>query len=404
MIQPVAVTWKGPFAVSANSQFNMDFVSAKIIRGGSSKGVYLEREDLPPAGPQRDAVILKIFGSPDARQIDGLGGADKLTSKVGVMGPPTRDDCDIDFLFGQVNQALPKIDWTSNCGNLSSGAAYYAALKGMGRPDGDALEVRIHQVNLGRRLIARVPLRGGAPDVTGDYAIGGVPGTSARLDLDFVDFAGAVFGKGVLPTGNPIDRVDVDGLGPLDMSLIDMANFHIFVRAEDVGLAPDLPVAALQADEALVQRLENTRAAACRKIGFGDGQDLSELMKISVNPLLYVVAPPRDYTQSDGATVSAEAYDLFSRSFARFEFSKAYPASGSIATTVATGIPGTVSNSCVDPSIVAGDAFTVRTGHPSGILAADAALDRAEASVAYARIGRTARLLMDGKAFFRHEH
>lgn len=387
----------------ANSQFNMDFVSAKIIRGGSSKGVYLEREELPPAGAERDAVILKIFGSPDARQIDGLGGADKLTSKVAVMGASTRDDCDIDFLFGQVNQQLPRIDWTANCGNLSSGAAYYAALKGLGRPDGEALEVRIHQVNLGRRLLARVPLLDGAPSVTGDYSIGGVPGTSARLDLDFADFAGAVFGKGVLPSGNPTDRVDVEGLGPLDMSLIDMANFHVFVRAEDVGLSPDLPVAALQADGELVQRLENVRAAACRRVGFGDGEDLSKLMRISVNPLLYVVAAPRDYIQSNGSHVPAGDYDLFSRSFARFEFSKAYPASGSIATTVASGIPGTVPNACVEPGIVAGETFTIRTGHPSGILSADAALDRAETSVTYARIGRTARLLMDGRAFFRRE-
>ena len=389
--------------MSANSHFNMDFVSARIIRGGSSKGIYLMREELPPPGAERDAVILKIFGSPDARQIDGLGGGDKLTSKVGVMGPSTREDCDIDFLFGQVNQHLPKIDWTSNCGNLSSGAAYYAALSGMGRQDADALEVRVHQVNLGRRLLARMPMSGGAPCVSGDYAIGGVPGTSARLDLDFADFAGAVFGGGVLPTGNPTDRVEVEGLGPLNMSLIDMANFHIFVRAEDVGLSPDLPIAALQSDSDLVRRLEDVRIAACRRIGFGGDQDLAELMKISVNPLLYVVAAPRDYVMSDGRAVSAGEYDLFSRSLARFEFSKAYPASGSIATTVASGIPGTVPNLCVDHGFAAPGGFTIRTGHPSGILSADAALDRAGTGVNYARIGRTARLLMEGKAFFRRE-
>lgn len=379
----------------------MHHVNAMIIRGGSSKGVYLDVGDLPPPGAERDEVILRIFGSPDARQIDGLGGADKLTSKVGVMGPPTRGDCDIDFLFGQVNQTLPRIDWSSNCGNLSSGAAYYAALKGMGRVAGDMLEVRIHQVNLGRRLLARVPIRDGAPEIEGDYAIGGVPGTSARLDLDFVDFAGAVFGKGPLPTGNPVDRVDVDGIGPLDMSLVDMANFHVFVRAEDVGLPVGKSVGELQSDNSLVRKLENVRMAACRLVGFGDGQDLAEQLKISVNPLLYAVAPPLEYMQSNGDMIRPSEYDLFSRSFARYEFSKAYPASGSIGTTVAVGLPGTVANRSVDPELFAREAFTIRTGHPSGIVDVDVSLNQAKVAVNYARIGRTARLLMDGKAYYR---
>ena len=138
----------------------MNVIQCTILRGGSSKGIYIERDQLPPPGVERDRQILDLFGSPDVRQIDGLGGADKLTSKVAVMGAPTRADCDIDYLFGQVGTVIPRIDWTSNCGNLSAGAALYAVHKPYVPRDGDAAQVAIHQVNTGRRLLASVPLQG----------------------------------------------------------------------------------------------------------------------------------------------------------------------------------------------------------------------------------------------------
>jgi hypothetical protein len=187
----------------------MTTVPAKIIRGGSSKGIYLDVRDLPVPGPERDALILKVFGSPDQRQIDGLGGADKLTSKVAVMGPPTRDDCHVDYHFGQVNTQLPRVDWAANCGNLSAGAALWGALTGMCEIEGDVARVNVHQVNTGRRLVTTVPLSGGFPAVEGDFRIGGVPGTGPRIDVDFGDFAGSALGGHVLPTGNPVDRYDV---------------------------------------------------------------------------------------------------------------------------------------------------------------------------------------------------
>ena len=388
--------------MAKSTAFNMQCLDTMIIRGGSSKGVYLDVRDLPPAGPARDAVILKIFGSPDKRQIDVLGGADKLTSKVCVMGPPSRDDCDVDYLFGQVNQTLPKIEWTSNCGNLSSWAAYYGALKGYGQMSANGtMRVRVHQVNLGRRILADVPMRDDAPEVEGDFAIGGVPGTAARINLDFGDFAGAVVKRGLLPTGNPTDLIDVPGLGQTQMSIVDMANLHVFVRASDVGLDTSQSIFDLQADTALVQRLEHVRAAACQHIGFGAGHDMDELMRISVNPLLFVVAPPRAYTTNTGDAVAADDHDLFARSMARYEFSKAYPGSGSVGTAVAAGLPGTLAHEATRPSAIATRAFTLRVGHPGGTLSVDAAVNPQDHAVAYARLGRTARLLMDGRAYYR---
>src|SRR5258708_13480825 len=173
--------------------------------------MYTERDALPPPGKERDRQILDLFGSPDVRQIDGLGGADKLTSKVAVMGKPARADCDIDYLFGQVGTVIPRVDWTSNCGNLSAGAALYAVHKRYVPLDGESVNVAIHQVNTGRRLRAIVPLLDGKPALKGDFAIGGGPGTGPPIDLDFGDFGGVAMKKGVRPPGNPADPLALPG-------------------------------------------------------------------------------------------------------------------------------------------------------------------------------------------------
>lgn len=383
--------------------FNMRAVPARIIRGGSSKGIYLQRETLPPEGTGRDALILRIFGSPDRRQIDGLGGADKLTSKVAVMGPPTRPDCDIDYHFGQVNTELPRVDWRANCGNLSAGAALYGALIGAGRNEGERMVVNIHQVNTGRRLVAHVPMFGGLPAVEGDFAIGGVPGTGARVDVDFGDFAGSALGGAVLPTGNPVDRIEVPGIGPLEVSIVDTANFLIFVRAADIGMDTAASIYDMQADTALVARLEAVRKAVSAHVGFITGPHADEELRVSTNPLIFAVAPPRDYRATNAIDLRAADYDLFSRSLARFEFSKAYPGSGAAGTAVAAGIPGSLVHEAAGDIGQARGIYDLRVGHPGGVLqvAAEVASGAGGLTVRKALIGRTARLLMDGTAYIR---
>ena len=382
--------------------FNMEGIATRIIRGGSSKGIYLNRADLPPAGQERDAVVLKVFGSPDRRQIDGLGGADKLTSKVCIMGPPTRNDCDIDYLFGQVTTELPRVDWRANCGNLSAGAALFGALAAAGRIEGSRMEVAIHQVNTGRRLITHVPMQDGFPAVEGDFAIGGVPGTGARIDVDFGDFAGSALGGSVLPTGNPMDRLEIPGIGSLDVSVIDMANFLIFVRAADIGMDTSQSIFDMQADTALVARLEAVRKAVSAHIGFISGPDADQELRISTNPLIFAVAPPCDYVGNNGVAVTAAQHDLFSRSLARYEFSKAYPGSGAAGTAVAAGIPGTLVSEASNDLTTAGGTYDLRVGHPGGVLKVSAEVTaQDEIRVKKALIGRTARLLMDGTAYYR---
>lgn len=374
-----------------------------IIRGGTSKGVYIERDELPPPGAERDRLILQLYGSPDKRQIDGLGGADKLTSKTAIMGPPTRPDCDVDYHFGQVNILLPRIDWTSNCGNLSSGAAIYAVHKGYVRPAEPFSSVAIHVVNTGSRLLARVPVVDGEPSTEGDFKIGGVPGTGAKIELDFQDFAGCILKRGLLPTGSVRDVFEVPGLGRLELSIVDIGNLCTFVRAADVGLDHAKGIEEVQADRSVLERLEAIRAVVALELGLATREKLEETMRVKLNPMLFVVGTPRAYTALNGETIEAEASDLFARGFNRWAFSKAYPTTGSIGTSVACVLPGTIPSELVrggpPPE---GEARQVRIGHPGGTMTIEAAVSKEGGlRVTRAVVGRTARLLMEGTAFVR---
>lgn len=375
-----------------------------IVRGGTSKGVYVERDVLPPEGSERDRVILSLFGSPDKRQIDGLGGADKLTSKVAVMGPPTRPDCDFDYNFGQVMIDLPLIDWNSNCGNLTAGAAIYGVYKGYVKSDADSVQVAVHQVNTGRRLLATVPLKGGMPATEGDFAIGGVPGVGARIDINFADFAGCTLNRGILPTGNPVDEFDVPGLGRIQASVVDMANFHIFVRAADLGMDHEQDIITLQADDKVVSRLEAIRAVVAAEMDYIKGPDAPEQLRLKMNPLLFVVGAPRTYQTLNDETIDGESYDLFARSITRGLFSKAYPGSGSIGTGICAGLEGTITaEMAAGGPRKAGKNYTLRVGQPSGTLEVYCRLKEEQGglTVEEATVARTARVLMDGVALVR---
>lgn len=389
--------------MALNFENNMKSIDAMIIRGGSSKGVYLDIDDLPPAGLERDKAVLSVFGSPDQRQIDGLGGADKLTSKVALMGRPTRPDCDIDYLFGQVNIVMPRIDWKSNCGNISAGAALYAALKGVGHVTDNIAEIHVHQANTGRRLRCLVPMKDGAPETVGDFSIGGVPGTGARIEVDFFDFCGSALGGDVLPTGNPVDRFDIPGVGMLDVSVVDMANLHVFVRASDIGLDPTRSIYDLQEDRELVARLESVRKVVARELNFITGENADEELKVSMNPLIYAVAPPVAYMATNDNPVSVESQDITSRSLARFAFSKAYPGSGSAGTAVACGIKGTLAEEAYKGDHNKSGAYSVRIGHPGGVLevVAETSTKDGKFSVLRAQLGRTARLIMKGRSYIK---
>src|SRR3974390_2049538 len=233
-----------------------------IMRGGTSKAVFLKENDLPTDPLQRKQTILTIFGSPDRRQIDGLGGADPLTSKLAIIGPPPSDPraagTHLTYTFGQVEIDTPEIDFLSLCGNISSAVGAFAVYEGLVEAIEPITTVRAYNTNLNRVLNIEVPVKGSRPLERGDFAVPGVPGTGARILVDFADTAGSACGA-LLPTGNSVDRLDIPGFGTIEASLVDIGNAHVFIRARDVGLVGTETAAEIDAKNNLRNVLERIR-------------------------------------------------------------------------------------------------------------------------------------------------
>jgi methylitaconate Delta-isomerase len=229
-----------------------------IMRAGTSKGIFIKEENLPKDQKERDELILKVFGSPDVRQIDGLGGADPLTSKLAIIGPATRADADVDYTFAQVSYVAPKIDYSGNCGNISAGVGPFAVDQGLVKVEEPYTTVRVHNTNTGKILVERVEVENGKAKVTGDYSIAGVPGTGSEITIDFSDTAGSSTGK-LLPTGNAIDKIDVTGYGEIEVSLVDAANPVVFLRAKDLNLTGIETPSQIDENKKLLATLEEIR-------------------------------------------------------------------------------------------------------------------------------------------------
>ena len=236
-----------------------------IMRAGTSKGIFLKENDLPAPGPERDAMILQIFGSPDKRQINGLAGADPLTSKLAVIGPSKQPGCDVDYTFAQVSITDAVVDWNGNCGNISSGVAPFAIDESIVKCHEGLNEVTIWQVNTQKVMKSYVLVEDGKAKVTGDVAIAGVPGTGALIQMDMSGTAGAATGK-LLPTGNPVDVIETSR-GPIEASIVDCANPVIFVRAESVGMKGTEDQVEIDGNKELLKYLEEIRGIACVKCG-----------------------------------------------------------------------------------------------------------------------------------------
>ena len=332
------------------------------------------------------------------RQIDGLGGADPLTSKLAIIGPPTRPDADVDYTFGQVSITEPFVDYAGNCGNISAAVGPYAIDEGLV----DAIEpittVRIHQTNTDCILIAQVPVKNGKAAVEGDYHIAGVPGTGGQIALDFSDTAGAVTGK-LLPTGNPVDRLDIPGLGPIDVSIVDAGTPCIFVRAQDMGLAGVETPGEIDADRDLNERIERTRGTAAAKVGIVESWE-DAAKKSPYLPFFALVSPPSDYVAfTTGQTVQAADVDFVARLLFMLRMHKAYPVTGTVCTGAAAKIPGTLVYEVARPA--SRQQTVTRIGHPAGVIVVDAQVRETGEGpqLVRAALGRTARRLMEGYAF-----
>lgn len=382
-------------------------IRAWIIRGGTSKGVYLKEADLPRDPLSRDRTILGIFGSPDRRQIDGLGGADPLTSKCCIIGPPPKDKphaagCDLSYTFGQVELNEAHVDYHSLCGNLTSGVAAFAIWENMVQPTDPITHVKIYNTNLDAVLLAEVPTRDGKPCETGEFTMPGVPGTGAKIVLDLAATGGSSAGAsvgGLLPTGNAIDVLDVPGFGPIEASLVDCGNAHVFVRARDVGIKGTETAAEIDANTELRKLLERIRSQAAFRMGMVDDPD-NATRDTPATPILGMIAPPADYHNVLGnRRVKAEECDFICRLMFMQQMHKTYAGTSTVCTGVASKLPGTIVYEAARPECQ--DRLATFFGHPAGVIETEAKVElRGNTWTATrATVARTSRRIMEGYVY-----
>lgn len=376
----------------------MNAYHCSIVRGGTSKGIFLMENELPPPGPARDRLLCAIFGSPDVREIDGLGGADTLTSKAAIIGPPSRPDADVNYTFGQVSIAREFVDYGGNCGNISAAVGPFAIDKGLVRPVEPVTPVRIHMTNTGKILTAYVPVKGGKARVEGDFAIDGVPGTGAKIVLDWSQAVGGSTGK-LLPTGKPKDVIRVCGKDSA-VSVVDAGNIVIFIRAEELGLSGTESAAEIDADERRMAEIERIRGQVCVEIGLVDSWE-EAAYKTPYQPFFAIVSPPAPYSCPNGGSVAAGDIDFVSRLLFMLKMHKAYPITGTIATGAAARVAGSVVWELLSEDARQREA--VRIGHPSGVIPVTAVARGEGEAVTFVRLEalRTARLILDGQVYVR---
>ena len=378
-------------------------IRATYMRGGTSKGTFFSVADLPERarepGSARDRLLLRVVGSPDpyGKQIDGMGGATSSTSKVVLLTRSTRPDHDVDYLFGQVSIDQPFVDWSGNCGNLSAAVGPFAIRSGL--IDGSRLvrdgiaSVRIWQQNIGKTIVAHVPVAGGEVVETGDFELDGVTFPAAEVQLEFLDPAAEEDGTGgaMFPTGRAIDMLDVPGIGAFEATMINAGIPTIFLDATALGYTGTELQEAINGDPAALSRFETIRAHGALRMGLI--KEIGEAARRQHTPKVAFVAPRTGYVTSSGKQVSPADVDVLVRALSMGNLHHAMMGTAAVAIATAAAIPGTIVSRAAG-----GPRSVVRFGHPSGTLrvGAEARLAGSEWVVAKAIMSRSARILMDG--------
>jgi 2-methylaconitate isomerase len=379
-------------------------IPATYMRGGTSKGVFFRLQDLPEAaqapGAARDALLLRVIGSPDpyGKQIDGMGGATSSTSKTVIVSKSSKPDHDVDYLFGQVSIDSAFVDWSGNCGNLSAAVGPFAISNGLvdaGRIPKDGIAtVRIWQANIGKTIIAHVPITNGAVQETGDFELDGVTFPAAEVQLEFMDPAADEEGAGgaMFPTGNLVDDLEVPDIGTLKATMINAGIPTIFVNAEAIGYTGTELQDAINGDAKALAMFETIRAHGAVRMGLL--RHIDEAAKRQHTPKVAFVAQPADYIASSGKKVAANGVDLLVRAMSMGKLHHAMMGTAAVAIGTAAAIPGTLVNLAAG----GGARNAVRFGHPSGTLrvGAEAAQVNGEWRVTKAIMSRSARVLMEG--------
>ncbi|MBP1125607.1 MULTISPECIES: 2-methylaconitate cis-trans isomerase PrpF [Pseudomonas] len=379
-------------------------IPATYMRGGTSKGVFFSLQDLPVAaqvpGAARDALLLRVIGSPDPydKQIDGMGGATSSTSKTVILSRSSRAEHDVDYLFGQVAIDKPFVDWSGNCGNLSAAVGAFAISAGLVDaariPHNGVAVVRVWQANIGKTIIAHVPITDGAVQETGDFELDGVTFPAAEVQLEFIDPAAEEEGGGgaMFPTGNLVDELQVPGVGTFKATLINAGIPTIFIDAADLGYTGTELQGAINGDPKALAMFETVRAHGALRMGLIS--HLDEAAQRQHTPKVAFVATPADYVASSGKSIKAADVDLLVRALSMGKLHHAMMGTAAVAIGTAAAIPGTLVN------LAAGgvERSAVRFGHPSGILrvGAEASQVNGEWVVKKAIMSRSARVLMEG--------
>lgn len=369
-----------------------------LQRGGTSRGLYFREHDLPNPGPRRDRLLQRLMGSPDVVQIDGLGGSRPITSKVGIVSRSQRHDADIDYTFAQVEITRDLVIYTANCGNISSGVGPFAVDEGLVTVVEGHTTVRIYNTNTRAVIVAEVPVLNGKAKVTGNFAVPGVPGTGAEIAMNWVGTVGARTGK-LLPTGNPVDEIELEKGGKVRATLCDAANPCVWVLASDFGLTGSELVDEVDANQGLIEVAREVRGKAAVLFGFlGDWREVDN--KAPAVPMIGFVAPPADYKTLNGAAVSAGDMDLRVRLLFMNRLHESIAGTGSICLAAASRVKDSVVSSVACNRT----ADVLLIGHPSGVTPAKVrAKETKEAPfVAFDLLGfsRTSRRLMDCTAYY----
>ena len=375
-------------------------IPASYIRGGTSKGVFFILQDLPEsaqvAGAVRDALLLRVIGSPDpyGKQTDGMGGATSSTSKTVILSKSKQPDHDVDYLFGQVSIDQPFVDWSGNCGNLTAAVGSFAISNGLVYsdriPDNGIATVRIWQANIKKTIIARIPMTNGEAQETGDFELDGVTFPAAEVKIEFIDPAD---GDGeMFPTGNLVDELEVEGVGILKATMINAGIPTIFLNAEDINYTGTELQEAINSDDKALAMFETIRAHGALRMGLIDS--IEQAAGRQHTPKVAFVAKPLDYVASSGKQVASADIDLNVRALSMGKLHHAMMGTAAVAIATAAAIPGTLVNLAAG----GGERQSVRFGHPSGTLrvGAEASQHDGDWVVKKVIMSRSARVLMEG--------
>lgn len=379
----------------------MKKIECSIYRGGTSKGVFLLKKDLDSLGYDQDEVLLRIMGSPDVRQIDGLGGAVSTTSKVAIISSEENEDWDVNYTFAQVAIDKPIVSYAGNCGNISSAVGIFSIESGLVDAVDPITTVKVYNKNTNKIIYEHIPTPDGQLTYEGDFKISGVPGSGLKIVLEFMEPAGSITEK-LLPTGNAVDTLNVEDFGEIDVSIVDAANPLVFIEADKVGLTGNENASEIDNSEERLRLLEKIRGAAAEKLGFIKTADQSSQKSPGI-PKLTLVSRAENYTTIGGENIRADSYDLAVRMMSMQKAHKTIALTGALCTAAACVIPGTIPNLLLKKNKLSDNQSKLFFGHSDGLIETTINYEiNKEDDVTIRSISsyRTARKILTGTVFF----